>query len=141
MKALLAKMGIHDRKSFWNFCVQFIKFGIVGLSNTAISLSIYYVFIWINPDLYMLGNVAGFIISVANAFFWSRKYVFKDSEEGFWKALLKSYLAYGGSFLLATGLLYLQVEWLSVSKMIAPVLNLLITVPLNFIVNKFWTFG
>ena len=133
-------MKKYDKTSIVKLCVQFIKFGIVGASNTAISLAIYYAFIWIDSDLYMLGNAVGFVISVANAFFWSRRYVFKDSRESFWNTLLKSYLAYGGSFLLAAGLLYVQVEWLGVSKLIAPIVNLLVTVPLNFIVNKFWTF-
>ena len=140
MKCLLAKLGITDRESLWRVCIQFIKFGVVGLSNTAISLALYYLFVWINPNLYMVGNVVGFIVSVANAFFWSRRYVFTGGKESFMKGLLKSYIAYGGSFLLATGLLFLQVEKLGVSREIAPILNLLITIPLNFLVNKFWTF-
>ena len=140
MKKLLAKLGIYDKESFWKFCVQFLKFGIVGLSNTGISLAIYYLFIWMNPGWYLWGNVVGFIVSVANAYFWSRRYVFRESKEGFWQGLAKSYMAYGGSFLLATGLLYAQVEWLGVSTVIAPVINLLVTIPLNFLVNKYWTF-
>ena len=32
---------------------QLIKFGIVGVSNTAISLIVYYIFIWINQQLYL----------------------------------------------------------------------------------------
>ena len=140
MKRLLAKLGITDRESLWKVCVQFLKFGIVGLSNTAISLAVYYLFLWIDPKLYMVGNVVGFIVSVANAFFWSRRYVFEGAQESFWKGLLKSYIAYGGSFLLATALLYVQVERLGISREIAPILNLIITIPLNFLVNKFWTF-
>ena len=50
---------------------QFVKFGIVGVSNTAISLIVYYIIYWINPEWYMIGNVAGWVISVANAFFWN----------------------------------------------------------------------
>ena len=61
-----------------NTIFQFIKFGIVGVSNTAISLAIYYIIYWINPKWYMIGNVAGWVISVANAFFWNNKYVFKS---------------------------------------------------------------
>lgn len=140
MKALLARLGIKDTASFRRFIIQFVKFGIVGFSNTIISLAIYYVFIWVNPNLYLFGNIVGFVVSVANAFFWSRRYVFTDNKENPWKLLAKSYLAYGISFLLAICLLYIQVEWLGVSKMIAPVVNLLVTVPLNFLVNKFWTF-
>ena len=140
MKALFARLGIVDRNSFVKFCLQFVKFGIVGLSNTIISLAIYYLFIWINSDWYLLGNVSGFVVSVANAFFWSRRYVFKDSHESFLRGLLKSYLAYGVSFVFAIGLLFVQVEWIGISKVLAPILNLIITIPLNFLINKYWTF-
>ncbi len=37
--------------------LQFVKFGIVGVSNTLVSLGVYYVFIWIDPAWYLLGNV------------------------------------------------------------------------------------
>lgn len=140
MKSLLAKLGITDKESFWRFIVQFVKFGIVGLSNTLISLGIYYVFIWINKDWYMLGNAVGFVVSVANAFFWNRRFVFKSTEKSVIKALLKSYVAYGGSFLLSMALLFAQVEWLGVSEVLAPVINLVVTIPMNFVVNKLWTF-
>lgn len=140
MKEFFGKLGIVDISSFFDLVFQFVKFGLVGLSNTVISLSVYYVVIWFNMDWYMLGSILGFVISVANACFWSRRYVFTDAQEGFLKTLFRSYLAYGASFLLATLLLYIQVEQLGISKTIAPVLNLLLTIPLNFIVNKFWTF-
>lgn len=123
--------------------IQFLKFGIVGVSNTLISLAVYYVFLWIDADLYMVGNVAGWIISVANAFFWNNKYVFTSENTGLSdciKKLLKTYLCYGATFLLSTVLLFLEVDILHWSAIISPVLNLLITIPLNFLLNKFWAF-
>lgn len=123
--------------------IQFIKFGLVGVSNTAISLLVYYIFLWINPAWYLAGNVAGWIVSVANAFFWNNKYVFAGSSSG-WKAALKklgkTYLSYGATFLLSTALLYLEVDILHWSAVISPILNLLVTIPLNFLLNKFWAF-
>ena len=56
------------------------------------------------------------------------------------KKLAKTYLCYGATFLLSTGLLFLEVEILHWSAVISPVLNLLITIPLNFLLNKFWAF-
>jgi putative flippase GtrA len=140
VKRLFAKLGITDKDSFCRFAVQFLKFGVVGLSNTLISLAIYYIFIYINKDWYVLGNVVGWVVSVANSFFLNRKFVFKDSKESILKTLLKTYLSYGGSFLLSTLFLFVQVEWLGVSEIIAPIINLIVTIPLNFLINKFWTF-
>ncbi len=120
-------------QTFW----QFMKFGIVGLSNTAISLGIYYLFIWINRNLYLIGNAVGFIVSVLNSYFWNSKFVFKKKDEKV-KTLVKTFLAYSTNLIIGTVLLYLFVEKLQISEVIAPLLNLIITVPLNFILNKCW---
>lgn len=123
--------------------LQFLKFGIVGISNTLISLAVYYLFLWFDPTLYLLGNIVGWFVSVANAFFWNNKYVFQSKSSdmaAFLKKLGKTYLSYGVTFLLSTVLLYLEVEVLNWSTVVSPVLNLLITIPLNFLLNKFWTF-
>ncbi len=140
MKSWLAKLGIHDRKSWVDFKIQFLKFGIVGLSNTVLGLAIYYLFLYINKDLYIVGHIVGWFVSVFNAFYWNNKYVFKLEQRNIWKTLLKTYISYGSSFLLATGLLVAQVEWFKISSEIAPIINLIITIPLNFLINKFWTF-
>lgn len=130
---------ITDKKGFDLF--QFIKFGLVGVSNTAISLGIYYLFLVIDKKLYLIGSIVGFIVSVLNSFYWNNKYVFKtQGQSGLLKRLLKTYLSYGGSTVLSTILLYLEVEHFGVSENIAPIINLIITVPLNYIVNKFWAF-
>lgn len=118
--------------------IQFLKFAIVGLSNTFIALAVYYVLLWIGCN-YLIANAAAWIISVFNAFYWNNKYVFKN-ENTWFKALLKTYLSYGFSFLLGTFLLYVFVELCFLNTKIAPLLTLILTIPLNFIMNKFWTF-
>lgn len=120
---------------------QFMKFGLVGISNTIISMGIYYVFIYINRDLYLLGNTLGFIVSVLNSYYWNNKFVFKkDRKENHLKSLIKTYLSYGSTFILGTILLFVMVQILGISEVIAPIMNLIITIPINFILNKYWVF-
>ncbi len=143
MKKLLANLGIRNKDEFWKFVLQFIKFGIVGISNTLISLLVYYIFVWIDPGLYLWGNIVGWIAGTANAFFWSNRYVFQNednSSRAVVKRILKTYLTYGSTFLLSTLMLYLEVQVWGVSEWIAPLINLLITIPLNFLLNKLWAF-
>ena len=118
---------------------EFIQFGIVGCSNTIISLVIYYGLIAININ-YIIAYSIGFIISVLNSYYWNNKYVFKNKKNNVKSKLLKSYIAYGATFLLSNGLLYLQVDILHLSELIAPLISLCITIPLNFLLNKYWTF-
>lgn len=119
---------------------QFIKFGFVGLSNTAISLGIYYIFVIINQDLYLVGSAVGFFISVLNAYYWNNKYVFQKTQKGNAKPLLKSYLSYGSTFFLDLGLKYVMVQLIGISAFIAPLISLCVTIPVNFVLNKLWAF-
>lgn len=123
--------------------IQFLKFGIVGMSNTAVSLLIYYGFLWLNADWYLWGNAVGWGVGVANSYFWNHRYVFPASVSG-WRAAAKrigrTYLSYGATLVLSQGLLYLEVDILAFSPVLCPLLNLLVTVPLNFLLNKFWAF-
>ncbi len=121
------------RRSF----LQFVKFGIVGVSNTVISLGVYYAVVLFRKDWYMLGNILGFVISVLNAFYWNSNYVFKMRENRL-RTLLRTYLAYGSNLLTGSVMLWLLIEKLGVSPFLAPIINLIITIPLNFVLNKFW---
>ena len=122
---------------------QFIKFGVVGTSNTLIAYIIYSICVFIGIH-YLAANAAGFSISVLNAFYWSDRFVFKkgkgESRSTVW-TLAKTYIAYGSTgLLLASMLLYFYVDKFHISEYIAQLLVLFLTIPLNFIINKFWSF-
>jgi putative flippase GtrA len=123
--------------------IQFIKFGIVGLSNTFISYVIYSLLVYVHLH-YLAASIIAFVVSVLNSFYWNMRYVFKGSGEkkDILKSLLRTFLAYGFTGLVLQNiLLYVQIEVLGVSPYLAPVFSLIITVPLNFILNKFWAFN
>jgi putative flippase GtrA len=82
----------------------------------------------------------GFLVSVLNAFLWSKKFVFTESKKSPRQQLVRLYLSYGMTFLLSLGLMYTMVDILGISQLVAPLLNLFVTVPLNFLLNKFWVF-
>lgn len=147
--------------------IQLIKFGLVGVSNTLVSYVIY-ALMYTLTDNYVLANIVGWAISVLNAYVWQNLFVFKE-EEGkekrvWWKVLLKTYMAYGFTGLILSNVLlwlwldvigigtYLGsvVAWLDnigisitaekFAGYIAPFLNMFITIPTNFLVNKFWAY-
>ena len=145
IEQLLLKIFKTDNKDKTkNDLLQFIKFGLVGVSNTLVAWICYYLFLWIDEDLYIVGSVVGGIASIANAFYWNDKYVFKSNNND-WKSKLirlgKTYISYGGTSLFGLFLLWVEVRFLGVSKLLAPPLNLIITIPLNFMLNRNWTFG
>lgn len=131
--------------------LQFVKFGIVGVSNTVISYFLYAgcLLIFRRAGIlagidYIAAQVIQFILSVLWSFYWNNKYVFelkKGEKRSLWRSLLKTYVSYSFTGLfLSSILLVLWVQILGISEFIAPIINLLISVPLNFIINKFWAF-
>ena len=123
--------------------LQFIKFGIVGASNTVISYVTYLVCVTLGMH-YLLASLLGFVLSVINSFFWNNRYVFKKQEgskRSLVKAFCKTFLSYAGTGLVLNSiLLYVQVDVLGWSEQLAPLLNLIVTIPLNFLLNKLWAF-
>lgn len=130
--------------------LQFFKFGIVGLSNTVISYVIYVIALLVfqtvsvseNID-YLAAQVIAFILSVLWSFYWNNKYVFDDvgRERNIVQALLKTYISYAFTGLFLNSILaVLWVQVFDINKMFAPIINLLISVPINFVMNKFWAF-
>lgn len=152
------------KSTFW----QFIKFGIVGASNTLISEAVYFVIVYLGGN-YIFAYVMGFILSVLNAYYWSSKYVFKEDENAekriWWKVLLKTYAAYFWGFLVSAVLLVFWVDVVRLSRFMYPLeiilrnwgfekvdakmlgelvaspLNLAVTIPMNFVINKYWAYS
>ena len=131
--------------------LQFVKFGIVGVSNTLISFLIYAVSLglfqklgWFGRLDYQVANLTAFILSVLWSYFWNSRLVFKKEEgqeRSTLKTLLKTYVSYSFTGLfLNTVLGFLWVDLIGLPKLVSPILNLTISVPINFIINKFWAF-
>ena len=149
IKTLLSFFHIRLSESRERAVIQFVKFGIVGVSNTLLSYAINVaVLLVLSPfELswdYFAANITAFILSVAWSFFWNNKYVFtaRDGEKrNLWAALFKTYVSYAVTgLLLANVLSYIWVDVAGISKYVAPLLNLVISVPLNFLLNKLWAF-
>ncbi len=153
--------------------IQFIKFGLVGVSNTLVNYLVYVIFVALGVH-YVIANTLGFIISVLNAYFWGSRFVFKEDKTKekrvWWQVLLKTYASYTLGFGINTVLLILWIDilniggyfgfvgdiigWASgflsflpesmtadeISEIVAPILNMFVTVPINFVINKFWAY-
>lgn len=146
--------------------IQFIKFGLVGVSNTTISYGIemlcYYVlfkntkFIGILNLLALLGistdgnnvkivitTIIAFVVSVSNSYFWNNRYVFGSGKKSFsehFKTYFKTFACYGITGLILSPIIKILLTKISVPFFIASLGALVITIPLNFVMNKFWAF-
>ena len=134
---------MENKENLKKAIIQFIKFGTVGAINTVLSYAI------TNGAYYLLhlheqiSNIIAFVITVFISFMLNGRFVFPENKEerNFWKSLLKVYASYSitGVFLTAI-LLYIEEELLGIPHYIATLMNLVVTIPLNFILNKFWAY-
>lgn len=130
--------------------LQFIKFGIVGVTNTFVSYALYIAFLFLFQKHgfiprydYIVAHFVSFLLSVLWSFHWNRKFVFTgDSEVVPWlSALIKTYASYAFTgIILNSALLFIWVHVLNVPKLYAPIFSLMISVPINFVLNKYWAF-
>lgn len=146
---------------------EIVGFGLVGILNTIVSQIVYMICVGVGIH-YIAANVIGFIVSVFHAYLWQTKLVFKEDESlekrVWWQVLLKTFAAYAFTGLVLnnvflilwidvirierftpalTGLVNsfgIQVENRDLAVTIAPLLNIVINVPINFIINKFWAY-
>lgn len=131
------------RTKITEFLSQFFKFGLVGILNTALTYAVFFVLVKINVH-YQIANAIGFVIGVLNSYYWNNRYVFKTKEgekRNHFQALLKTFAAYGiTGLLLQSFFLWLFVEHFGIDSLIAQLISLCITVPTNFVLNKYWSF-
>ena len=132
--------------------MQFVKFALVGVTNTLMSTFINWGTLLLLDQLggfegidKYIGNTVAFILSVLWSYMLNSKFVFKESEDGekrvWWKTLLKTYAAYAFTGLgLSNIISWICVDVWGISKYIAPLINLVISVPINYVMNKFWAY-
>ena len=139
-KVFHLKLSEENFEKLW----QFFRYLMVGLSNFLVSSLVFLLLYEVCHVKLEIANFLGFTISVVNACYWSNRYVFKAGEgvkRVWWKIFLKTYISYAlFSLILHTYLLNLFVEKWGMNSVLALIILLFITTPLNFIVNKFWAY-
>lgn len=125
---------------FRQTALQLLKFGIVGVSNNLINYIAYYILLKCNIH-YILANSIGYLLGIFNSYYWNNRIVFRAQKRGKTrKKFFRVFVCYGFTYIITTILLFLFVEKFIIPKVFAPILVLFITVPINFLLNKFWAF-
>lgn len=125
----------------WYVFEQFIKFAFVGCSNSIVLLVVYYIVVFIfGREMYLVGQTLGYAFGIANSYFWNSRFVFNSKEKKTKKAFVKMCFCYLISYVLQITILYMGIKILQFSEIVVPVVAILITMPLNFVLNKRFAF-
>lgn len=112
---------------------SFLRFLIVGGLNTLITYLVYLVFLGIAD--YRVAFTISFTFGIFIAYFLNSLVVFKVTF--CWKKLLQYPIIYLVQYLLALVLLNLEVELMSIDQVIAPLINVVLLLPVTFVLNRY----
>jgi len=128
--------------------VQVMLFALVGCSSALVNMGIYNLALWGLRSLgwlprfdFLAAQFLGFVISVAWAFLLNRRYVFRTPGAPWKESLIKVYITYSLTGIGLSSLLSLL--WVCVfhiPKEIVTILNDTLCFPVNFLLNKYWSF-
>ncbi len=119
---------------------QLIKFSIVGVLNTAIHYVIFFYLYSYLGVYHLLASATGFCFAVTNSYFVNKHWTFaqrnSNKSHQFVKFLTVNLVALMVNL---TGMLLL-VESFQVNPLLAQLVMIVITLTVNFMGTKFWSF-
>jgi putative flippase GtrA len=118
---------------------QFVKFGIVGVSNTLLAFAVYTVLLKIFGVEYLLASGIGFAVGAVNGFLLNRRWTFRE-HVGDALTPVRWFVVQGCGLLVNLGLVYLFVHDAHLDKLVGQAFATAIVVVLTFVANRAWTF-
>ncbi len=121
--------------------MQLLRFGLVGGSGYVVNLAVFALASSLLGVHHIAAAVLAFGVAVINNFWWNRHWTFEagDGHAGFQAARFFTVSLLGLGLNLV--LLELFVSALELPALPAQALAVALTMPVNFIGNKLWTFG
>jgi putative flippase GtrA len=119
--------------------VQFVKFGIVGVSNTLITLAVYTVLLKVFGVWYLAASAIGFAVGATNGFLLNRRWTFRE-HVGDALTPVRWGIVQSGGLAVNEGLLYVFVHDAQLDKLLAQVCATAVVTVTTFVVNRAWTF-
>jgi putative flippase GtrA len=119
--------------------MQFIKFGIVGVSNTALTFIVYTLLLKVFGVWYLAASAIGFAVGATNGFLLNRRWTFRE-HVGDTLTPVRWAIVQGCGLGINEGLLYLFVHDARLDKLIAQACATVVVTVSTFFANRAWTF-
>lgn len=120
--------------------IRFVKFGMVGVLNTLVNWSIFFI-LETYGVYYILANIIAYSLSTIHSYLWNTLWVFKYKEKASTDTTIKFVILNVVGLGLNTGILYVLVDLCNLNKFIGLVITTGIVMIINYVVNKLWVFS
>jgi putative flippase GtrA len=118
---------------------QFVKFGIVGVSNTLITFAVYTLLLKVFGVWYLASSAIGFVLGAVNGFLLNRRWTFRG-HIGDALTPVRWSVVQGLGLGVNEALLYLFVSGAQLDKLIGQAFATAVVTVLTFAANRAWTF-
>jgi putative flippase GtrA len=118
---------------------QFVKFGIVGVSNTLIFFLVYTLLLKVFGVWYVAASGIGFAVGATNGFLWNRRWTFRG-HVGDALTPVRWFVVQTSGLFLNLGLVYLFVDGAGLGELLGQAVTIVIVTLTTFFANRAWTF-
>jgi putative flippase GtrA len=118
---------------------QFVKFGIVGVSNTLITFAVYTLLLKVLGVWYVAASGIGFAVGAINGFLWNRAWTFRG-HVGDALTPVRWFVVQTCGLLVNLGLVYLLVDGARLDKLVGQAMTTAIVTVFAVLANRAWTF-
>lgn len=122
-----------------NDLIKLIRFSIVGVGNTLVNWSIFFLLNAFGV-YYIISNIIAYIIATINSYIWNSLWVFKYGQGLNINTSVKFFILNLVGLTVNTTIMYILVDILNFNKFIALVIASVLVVMMNYTINKLWVF-
>ncbi len=121
--------------------MQFFKFSVIGILNTGLHYGVFIVLYGLADINYLIASTAGYCVGVGNSYIMNRRWTFASGNDRIFGELTRFIAVNLASLGANAGLLFALVTIVSLQPQVAQIGAIIGSMSVNFICNKFWTFG
>lgn len=152
--------GLFTMKKEGRFFIQLIKYGLVGVLNTLLTVIVIWIILFLFSEqndqnhtpvfVMVIANITGYTVGIINSYILNRNWTFKSNSD--WRgSFIRFLIAFGICYIIQLGIVlwlnslnisfrwqtdYFIITWPYVCQLIGIVIYSL----LNFLLNKYYTF-
>jgi len=119
---------------------QFVKYGLVGASNTIVQFAVYSIGVAIGID-YLVALVLGYVAGALNSYVLNRHWTFRAGDIAHSTSGSRFALVTGCAIAVNLALLYLLVHHAGIPKIPAQAILVLPILAVTFPINRWWSFA